>query len=355
MTIWRYASRFCTTPTAHQLTLGEGDTPLVAVPRLGAELGLPHLLLKLETGNPTGSYKDRFAAVAIADMLAQGQTHCLATSSGNTGAALAAYCAAAGLTCEIAAVEPAPPQKLQQMMLYGAKVYRVRGFGLDAAATAATFAQLHARAQHPGVQLQISAYTHSPAGMAGVQTISYEIAQQAAAPVEHVFVPAGGGGLTLAIARGFADLVTTGDLPRSPAIHCVQPEGNDTIATPLRQHNAARAVTCTSRISGLQVPTVIDGDMVIAACIPTGGTGHAVTDEAVWQMQQRLARTAGVFCEPAGAVALAGAVQALQAGEISADQRVVCIVTGVGFKDAPSIERMLAGIDCPLCEPDALA
>jgi threonine synthase len=176
-----------------------------------------------------------------------------------------------------------------------------------------------------------------------VETISYEIAEQAAEEIDHVFVPAGGGGLTLAIARGFAS-----QNRRGPRVHCVQPLGNDTIATPLRQGaTRARSVECTTLISGLQVANVIDGDQAIAACRASGGTGYIVTDEAVWEMQRRLAQEEGIFCEPAGAVALAGAVEALNRGEISRHDRICCLVTGNGFKDIASLDRILAKSLCP--------
>jgi threonine synthase len=350
MSIWRFADRFSSPPTppaASRLTLGEGDTPIVRSRRLGPASGARNLFFKLETGNPTGSYKDRFAAAAVSDMLARGQTRCVATSSGNTGSALAAYCAAAGIACEIAIVETAPPEKLKQMMAYGARIFKVRGFGIDPAITADTFSRVRERGSRPGAALQISAYSCSPIGMAGVQTIGYELDQQLDGAIDHVLVPAGGGGLSLAVARGFEGEGATA----RPRIECVQPEGNATIAGPLcAGADRARAVQCTTRISGLQVPTVMDGDAVIAACRRSGGTGHLVRDEEVWSMQARLAREEGIFCEPAGAVSVAAALAAIARREVSRDATVCCIVTGSGFKDAPSLDRMLATASCPTIE-----
>jgi threonine synthase len=348
MSIWRFADRFSSTPAPARVTLGEGNTPLVRSRRLGPSAGAERLYFKLESGNPTGSYKDRFAAAAVSDMLAKGQGRCIATSSGNTGSALAAYCAAAGIACEIAVVEPAPPEKLNQMMAYGARIYKVRGFGTDARITADTFARIRERGERPGAALQISAYACSPIGMQGVQTISYELAEQAEGAIDHVFVPAGGGGLTLAVARGFEGT-------RGLRIECVQPDGNATIAGPLRKgSDRAREVACTTKISGLQVPSVLDGHDVIAACRASGGTGHLVRDEDVWNMQSQLAREEGIFCEPAGAVSVAGALNAIRAGEVARDAIVCCVVTGTGFKDVPSIDRMLAGSSCPTISLDEM-
>ena len=355
MSIWRWADRFSNTPPQHRITLGEGDTPIVRSRRIGPMAGLDHLYFKLETSNPSGSYKDRFAAAAIADMAARGKTRVVATSSGNTGAALAAYAAAAGMSCEIAIVETAPPGKLKQMLAYGAKLYMVKGFGLDAGVTAAMFEVLKAQGARPDSAMQISAYACSPVGMAGVQTIGYELVEQApqmSAPFRHVFVPAGGGGLTLAVARGVAQGSRLAG-GKGAAVHCVQPEGNDTMASALRRGDAAgRAVKCATTVSGLQVASVLDANEVITECRASGGTGHLVTDADVYAMHKRLAVEEGVFSDPAGAVAAAAAVMAAQRGELRRDEAVVCLVTGSGFKDSNSLDRMIEGTACPLTTLD---
>jgi threonine synthase len=150
-------------------------------------------------------------------------------------------------------------------------------------------------------------------------------------------------------------LVRESRLATNPAVHCVQPVGNNTIAGPLRDgQQQGQEVTCTSEISGLQVPNVIDGDLVIQECRPTGGTGHLVSDQAVWAAQSRLATDEGIFTEPAGAVALAGIIQAAEQGHLNREARIVCLVTGIGFKDEASIERMIADAECPLLPLDQL-
>ena len=180
--------------------------------------------------------------------------------------------------------------------------------------------------------------------MAGVQTISWELAEQTPEGIDHVFSPSGGGGLTLAIARGFETSDT-----HSPAIHCVQPKGNDTIAGPLRdgRNRAQSCGQCSSGISGLQVAGVIDGHDTLTACRQSGGTGWLVDDDEVFSLQKRLAREEAIFTEPAGAVALTGAVQALADGSLSKDDKIICLVTGSGFKDSVALQRMISGLDCP--------
>lgn len=350
MNFWRWEKWLPEVPAGARLELGTGDTPVVQSRKIGPAIGLPNLFFKLESCNPTGSYKDRFATVAVSRMLAAGKRRCIATSSGNAGAALAAHCAAAGLACEIAVIITAPTAKLNQMRLYGAKIVRIEGFGLDQQITRETFAYLQHLGGQPDAALQITAYCFSPEGMEGVKTISYELVEQLAGlgrNVDRVFVPTGGGGLALAVARGFADLRAAGMLNGPARVEVVQPEGNDTIATALRtQAEHGTPVTCTSQISGLQVPSVLDGDALIRAARASKGSGYLVSDAFVWEVQRRLAVEEGILCEPAGAVALAGALQAKAAGELNESETIVCLVTGAGYKDEASLARLLPAEPC---------
>src|SRR5690606_18924305 len=146
--------------------------------------------------------------------------------------ALAAYCGAAGIKCMIIAEEGAPRDKLLQMQLYGAQVYEVKGFGKDAVVTEKVFHTLHRFATNAGLSLPVSAYLYCAEGMKGVETISYEILEELNA--HHIFSPAGGGGLTLAVARGAKSFDDHSPSRSCPKIHCVQPEGNNTIAGALK-------------------------------------------------------------------------------------------------------------------------
>ena len=201
----------------------------------------------------------------------------------------------------------------------------------------------------PDAELQLSAYFYSPIGMKGVQTISYELHEQAPTPIDHVFIPSGGGGLALAVTRGFEDMVRESVISQSPRMQIVQPDGNNTIATPLNEGaDEARSIAdCTSQISGLQCPSVLDGHELIMEARRSGGSGHLVSNETVWHWQERLALEEGIFCEPAGAVATAGAVQARGNEEIDPDDMIVCLVTGSGFKDEPSAQRLAERTECP--------
>ncbi len=356
MSLWRWADGIDAPPPEARLTLGEGGTPLVRSRRLGPAFGLQSLYFKLDQCNPTGSYKDRFACCAISHMVAQGKRRCVATTSGNTGSALAAYCAVAEIKCYIAVVETTPIGKLQQMLAYGADIFRVRQFGVDPRISLQVFELLNRLGEEPDAAVQISAFKFSPLGMSGVRTLSYELAEQLDGRIDHIFTQAGGGGLTWATALGCEWLVEHGRMERCPKVECVQPAGNNTIAGPLRDgRDQGQEVMCSSKISGLQVANVIDGHDAIRACRRTGGTGHLVSDEFVWEVQRRLAREEGVFCEPAGATAVAGALQAAQEGWVAPDSVAVATITGSGFKDPPSVERMIADRDCPVIEFAELA
>jgi len=349
--LWTYEPYLVPVEPSARIILGEGHTPLVRSKRIGPSLGLEQLYFKLEGLNPSGSYKDRFAAAFIGIMRQRGQDLCIATSSGNTGAALAAYCAAAGIRCVLVIVEGAPLPKVRQMQLYGAETVSVKGFGRNTEVTASVFLELSRISQQLGAPLPVSAYAYCADGMQGVQTIAYEL-MDALGPA-HIFSPAGGGGLTLAMAYGVQVYQPSVKGLQLPKVHCVQPQGNDTIASALRSGavGGTAIAASTTTVSGLQVPNLLDADEVVRQCRSLGGSGYIVEDASVFAWQQRLAQEEGIFCEPAGAVALAGLARAVAAGEVTTHEKTVCLVTGSGFKDMSSVERHFNLPDMPLVDP----
>ena len=317
--------------------LGQGFTPLVRSRAIGPALGLDDLFFKLEHLNPTGSYKDRFAGLAVALALQGGATSCLATSSGNTGASLAAFGAAFGLTCNLFVGENAPPGKLTQMQAYGACVLRVRDFCIDPGASARIAADLRECARSLRMPFLVSAYSICPKAMEGIKTVAYEIAADLGIPDE-LFAPAGGGGLCLATMRGFDDLARGRTGVR---LAVVQPTLNDTIATPLNEgHATARSVMTTTSISGLAVGQDLDGTAIIGAYGPAGARGILVPDEEILAAQAELARKEGILVEPAGAASVAGVIAAARTGRLKAGSHIVCLLTGNGFKDLASLGRI---------------
>jgi threonine synthase len=331
------------------VTLGEGDTPLVRSVRLGPRLGLVDLSFKLEICNPTGSYKDRFAAAEVTAVLDRRQAGCIATSSGNTGAAIAAYAARSGLPCAIVVNELAPAAKLQQMQSHGARVLRLKGFVVCPDVTQHVYRELEAFSARSGMSLVVSAYRYCPGGMAGVERISTELQQQHPT-LDHVFVPVGGGGLFTAVSRGFAFL---GSL--SPRVHAVQPEGCATVVAAFhRGDDEIRPVASTTRISGLSVPFDIDARTALSQLRRCRGTGILVTDDEVLEAQRLLMIEEGIWAEPAGAAALAGCIRALRDGTVAGRDSIVCLVTGHGFKDGDSLARAAAANPVALTDVDGL-
>ncbi|SLK08772.1 pyridoxal-phosphate dependent enzyme [Novosphingobium mathurense] len=326
---------------------GQGRTSLVRSRTIGPSLGLDQLWFKLELSNPSGSYKDRFAGLALAMAREAGAKACIATSSGNTGAAVAAFAAAFGMPAYLFINERTPTGKLSQMRAYGARLVRVRGMGIDPQETSAILQSLKQEGAARGFPFLVSAFAISPDGMAGIKTIAYEIAESG--PVGHIFCPVGSGGLYCAIARGFLDLASEGSpLPR---LHPVQPVLNDTIVTPLNEGAAhARCVDTTTGISGLAVPFDLDGTLSIELARSVGGQGVLIDDEDAFAAQHRLMREEGILVEPAGAVAVAGLLRAAKERRFTSGEKIVCVLTGHGFKDPGSIEAASSGNEIDLID-----
>jgi threonine synthase len=323
--------------------LGEGNTPLVAASALAREVGLRRLYFKLESSNPTGSFKDRFARAAVGAMLDAGQRACVASSSGNTGSALAAYCARAGIACHLFVTEETPAEKILQARAYGARVYRVVGYGSDPRATAETDARLAAIASVRKVPFVVSAYRYCPDAMEGLGAISDELVVQLGDVPDHLFVPVGGGGLLTAVWRGFRRLHDAGRIPRLPRMHGVQPAGNPTVHRAwLAGSREVAPVVSTTRISGLIVPFDIDGSAALSAIYESGGRAFAISDEEIWGAQRLLAAGEGIYAEPAGSASVAGLREAARSGWIGAGESAVCLITGHGFKDVRSIDAAVA-------------
>lgn len=337
--IWRYHRFLPVPPDCAPVSLGEGETPLVRSAHLGPDLGLRNLYFKLEGSNPTGSYKDRIASVALTRCRAQRKPAVIGTSSGNTGAATAAYCSRAGVPYLLLTLENVSEPKLIQSLMYGARAIAVKGFGTDPQVSQAVFDMVQAVSRERGWELMITANACNPEAMQGVKTIAYEICQQLdwRAPGQ-VFVPVGAGGLLASCWQGFRECRNLGLVDGTPAMVSVQPEGCAHVA---RAFAAGRRQTdpfaCTSLISGLQVPNALDGDLALDALYRSGGTALTVADADIYEAQRRLALQEGIFCEPAGAAATAGLIRAAAEGRVHPDETVVCLVTGIGFKDLDSV------------------
>jgi threonine synthase len=322
--------------------LGEGDTPLIRSRRLGPALGLPRLYFKYEGRNPTGAFKDRAAALAAALAVEAGAEGILTASSGNSAAALAAYSAAAGLKCLILLEPGNPPGKLRQAVAVGAKVIPVKGvFDRGPEALAALLTEV-------GDPLNYySAFIYAPVNpyiLEGIKTISYEIAARLPGAPDAVVCPVGGGDMLTAQWRGYLELKRAGVIEALPRMIGVQSEN----APPLLEAFRAGAdhvnpvSSPSSKLSGINVP--FTGDHALAAVRDSEGAVAGIHDEEALAMQRRLAREEGMWVDPAAAAPLAALPGLLAQGAIHPDERVVCILSGAGFKDAHLAEAEAAEI-----------
>lgn len=311
------------------VSLGEGDTPVVELPRLAEHIGLRRLSAKLESQNPTGSYKDRVAAMSLSLALQRGLPGWIATSSGNAGLAMAAYGTRAGVPGFLCLVASAPAEKRLALLPYAVDVVSVEGIGRESTGRLETalLDQVRRAAEQRNLFLGVTAHTFNPSGMRGVDTIGYELAEQLP-DVTHVYVPTGGGGLLTAIARG---LHYRG---MAAKVVACQPRGCAPVVAYLDGAAPSPEIPrCGSDISALQLPRPPDGALAAEAVHTSDGWGTAATDAAILDAQRLLASTEGIFVEPASATTLAAMLEDVARRRLHATDHPVLVLTGAGWKD----------------------
>jgi len=339
--LWAWFDLLPISDRAATVSLEEGNTPLLRASRFGGKLGLETLLLKDETRNPTGSFKDRMLAVGVARALELGKETVAVQSSGNVGAAAAAYAARAGLRAIVFVPRTAPEEKIVQAQMYGARVFRV-----DHSSPAAIFDLLLWACDELGWYLVSTAAIYNPFTLEGAKTIAYEIAEQTAFDLpDWLIVPVGGGGTIGSLWRGFLDLRTLGLVDRLPRMVGVQAAGCAPFVEAVRLGRAPQEALAhrwphIDTIAGAIADDVVfDAHVALPAVHESGGTAVAVSDEAALAMQAALAADEGIFVEPAAATTLA-AMQVLVAdGRIRREDRVMCLLTGHGLKDLAAPRR----------------
>lgn len=334
--MWQYWQQLPVEDPEHIVTLGEGGTPVLpAVGRSLRGLGVRSLYLKAEHHNPTGSFKDRLASVGASLILERGLGGAVGTSSGNGGAAMAAYGARAGVPVVLFTVAGIVDGKLQQILAQGASTNIVRSLGHEGAAGRSAAPAIAALAEEVSWLPFLTGARFAPEVMQGAETIAYELADQLP-ETDRIYVPVGGGGLLGSMWRGYGR--ASGAAPRLVG---VQPEGCPTLARAVAGDREPLEEAIRTTISGLQVAMLFDYGAIDAI---TGSHGHVVEvgDEEVWAAQRLLAREEGVFVEPAGATALAGLLADVKAGRVDRDERVVVVTSGAGHKDGKAVERLAA-------------
>lgn len=347
--LWRYRHLLPVTDPGYVATPlhRAGWTPVYKTTRLAEKLGLQNLWVKDESPNPTASFKDRASAVVVARSIEIGAEVTVAASTGNAGAALAGMAAAAGTQAVIFAPKSAPPAKIAQLIVFGAKVLLVDGnydqaFDLSIEATE-TFGWYN---RNTG---------YNPFTAEGKKTAAFEIWEQVIRrrpegekPLT-VFIPVGDGNIISGVHKGFKDLAALGWLEKMQRIIGVQSEGSAAIANTFHQGDEKiKAVQADTLADSISVDLPRDGVRAVRAARETGGTYLTVPDTEILSAIAELGQV-GIFAEPAAATAYAGLVKALDTGILTREDPALVLSTGSGLKDIKA--AMQAVSDAPIIEP----
>jgi len=325
--LWRYAAAL-PLPIEQPISMGEGMTPLV---RHAFRGGIAHF--KLEWFAPTGSFKDRGAAVMISLLRQQGIERVLEDSSGNGGAAIAAYAAAGGLRAKILVPAYTQPGKTVQMRAYGAEIELIPGTRQDTADAAGRQAE----------QIFYASHNWQAFFLQGTKTLAYELWEDLGfrAP-DNVIIPTGAGSNVLGCDIGFGELKRHGEIARLPRLFAVQPENCAPIHAGFRA-GADDVIAVEARptiAEGTSIARPIRPREVLAAVRRSGGATVAVSEAAIIAAMTDLART-GLYAEPTSAIAAAALSGLWRDGTIAPEETTVVVLTGTGLKATQRIGEVM--------------
>jgi threonine synthase len=311
------------------ITLGEGGTPLVRSPRLEREFGVGELYFKLESCNPSGSFKDRGMVMAVAKALESGFKAVACASTGNTSASSSAYAAAAGIESIIVI----PKGKialgtLAQAIVYGAKIVMVDGNFDDA------LRMVRELCDKQPVALVNSV---NPNRIEGQKTAAFEICDVLGQPPDQMFLPVGNAGNITAYWKGFKEYQEAGIAKSTPKMMGFQAAGAAPIVL---GHPIEKPETIATAI---RIGNPASWRQAEAARDESGGCIDMVTDDEIIEAYHIMAGKGGIFGEPASAASLAGLIKLQRRGQDFGGQRVVCVVTGSGLKDADTAIKGFSG------------
>lgn len=334
--IFRYAPLLPVADPGASFPLRIGDTPLYKAGRLGESSGLRNLYLKDDTVNPSASTKDRASAIALQRALETGFDTVAVASTGNAGSSTACLAAALGLRAIVFVPESAPVPKLTQSLAYGATLLAVRGSYDDAYDLCLGASQAFGWFNR---STGFNPYTRE-----GKKTCAYEIWEQLGRVPDRIVVPTGDGNILSSIWKGWRDLYAVGLIDRLPKIDCAQSEESAAISLAvenLRKNDAAPDWT-TFAIDSVEAGTVADsisvnqprdGLAAVKAIIESDGETVTVPDDEILAAIREIAKTSGVFAEPAAAASWAATKRMVRESLVEADEFIVCLVTGNGLKD----------------------
>jgi threonine synthase len=330
--MWRYRALLPIERDSPVPPLAIGWTPVYECPRIAAELGVREILIKDDGRNPTASLKDRPSAVAVVKAQEAGAQVITTASSGNAGSALAGVCASVGMKSVIFVPAFAPPAKVAQLQVYGATVVVVDGSYDEAFSLC-----LEASTRFGWYQRSTG---YNPFTREGKKTAALEIAEQLRWRVpDKLFVAMGDGNIISGLWKGFDDLLMLGLIDRMPQLMGVQAEGAAAIVNAANGDGVVRAGPAHTIADSINVGKPNDGTMAVMAIRESGGQGLTVTDEEMIAAVVRLARSTGVFVEPAAGAAFAGLVKQGESGLIKSDESVLVLLTGNGLKDIDSARK----------------
>lgn len=337
-TYWRYAELLPIRSRSNIVSIDAGMTPLIKAERLGRELGLNKLYIKNDSVNPTFSFKDRPAGVAVSKARELGLTAVGCASTGNLASATAAHAARGGLPCHIFAPSDIEMAKVVQALSYGANFVAVDGTYDDANTIAA---QIGDSRRIGIVNINLRSYY-----VEGSKTLAFEVAEQLGWQVpDQLVIPVGSGAMLNAICKGFEELEAASLIDDSSAIHphAAQPHGCAPVVDAFRGNGEVVPVEQPDTIAkSLAIGDPGDGRYVLKRLAQYGGSAEECTNQEILDAIMLLAKTEGIFTEPAGGVAVAVLSKMVQEGAISRDDLTVCYVTGNGLKATDSIMSVLS-------------
>lgn len=328
--VWRWSALLPVLDAKAIVSLGEGDTPMLRCDRLADAIGVRELWLMSDASNPTGALKDRSVTVAATKAVEFGYRVLSCDSTGNKASSVAAYAARAGLESVVFCPEHTPAPKTTQAVFFGAKLMRVRGHYAEVNA-------MYRRLIGSGNVRWYDCGTDNPYRYEGKKSYAYEIVQHLGWTMpDRVLFPAAGGMALAKAWKGFGEMQklgwAEGALPRMTAVQAANCAPIVKAFEDKTQRVAAveKGPTIATAIAGAN-PGLL-GDRTLQALYHSNGSAVGVTDEETLDAMASLGQE-GFFIEPSGAVAIAGLRRQVADGTISADERVVCVLTGSGFKD----------------------
>ena len=325
--MWRWREWLPLGDDEQPVTLREGATPLVAVPRVAQRYGLTRLLVKEEGVNPTGSFKARGLSAAVTRAVLGGARRLVVPTAGNAGVALAAYAARAGVAARVYAPRDTPPVLLAQIGLFGAELELVDGHIGECGARA------RAHAAESGA-VDVSTL-REPYRIEGKKTLGLELAEQFGWSLPDVIVyPTGGGTGLIGMWKAFAELRAAGWVTgHTPRLYSVQSSGCAPVVRAFERGADACEPWPNPRTvaSGLRVPGPLGGRLMLRALRETGGGAVAVPDAELEAAARQLQQLEGVDASPEGGAALAGLAALVRGGLVDPGERIVVFNTGAGW------------------------